>query len=125
MLAGWHVNVSWLTSDLPLIYHPLSSLNGSLRIPSDPTPLRESPAVSIPFFPPSLTHTLSLPCLLVSVFVFVFLSLFHLLHFHQRMYHILPGLTYPSTCSVRKLFTNGVQNDNTMYFSLLCKEPFC
>lgn len=54
MLAGWHVNVSWLTSDLPPIHHPLSHplkrLTDYVRIIRP-----HSTMLPIPFFPPSVS----------------------------------------------------------------------
>lgn len=82
MLAGWHVNVSWLTSDLPPIHHPLFHPLKRLTtyVPFDPTP-----PLPYPFFP-SFYLCLGFP----------FSSFSFLLSPTETVYHTSSSdLTYP------------------------------
>lgn len=92
MLAGWHVNVSWLTTDLPPISHSLTPwrLTDYIYHPRPHSTSRE--LCSIPFFPSlSFSPSVSLSPRSLSISlgrpVFVFLPL-RLLRFHQRVHHV-------------------------------------
>lgn len=82
MLAGWHVNVSWLTSDLPPIHHPL--FHPLKRLTDYVRTIQPHSTALYPFFP-SFCFCLGLP----------FSSFSFLLSPIETVYYTSLDLTYP------------------------------